>query len=141
MTDIFLLTTNELVEKLREGQISSVEVCTVNILKELKNLKKMLKLGLHFDKKELLEKAAEADEYRKSGKPLGALHGLPVAVKDIIGTLDMPTECGTVFRKKMTGAQDAEVVNLLKDSRCYCYGKNRNYRTCLFSSRKNYKST
>ena len=28
MTDIFLLTTNELVEKLIDGQISSVEVCT-----------------------------------------------------------------------------------------------------------------
>ena len=36
------------------------------------------------------------------------LHGLPVAVKDIIGTLDMPTECGTTIRKKMTASQDSE---------------------------------
>ena len=45
----------------------------------------------------LLEKATEADTYRKSGKPMGLLHGIPVALKDIIGTYDMPTECGTVL--------------------------------------------
>ena len=31
---------------------------------------------------------------------LGSLHGLPIAVKDIIGTLEMPTECGTLTKKK-----------------------------------------
>ena len=102
MTDIFSLTANKLVEKLKEGEISSVEVCT-QYIDRIKKFEKDVKAWAHFDKKELLEKAAEADEYRKSGKPLGALHGLPVAIKDIIGTLDMPTECGTVLRKKMTG--------------------------------------
>ena len=75
------------------------------------------------DKKILLEKAEEADEYRKSGKPLGALHGLPVAVKDIIGTYDMPTECGTIFRKKMSSSQDSEIVNLLKNAGAIIMGK------------------
>ena len=54
-----------------------------------------MKAWEYFDKKKLLEKAEEADEYRRSGKPLGSLHGLPIAVKDIIGTFEMPTECGT----------------------------------------------
>ena len=31
---------------------------------------------------------------------MGPLHGIPVALKDIIGTYDMPTECGTVLRKE-----------------------------------------
>ena len=94
---------------------------------------KALKFGWeYFDKKKLLEKAEEADEYRKSGKPLGALHGLPVAIKYIIGTYDMPTECGTVFRKKMSASQDSEVVNLIKnagaiiktlDGKKFLYGK------------------
>ena len=106
MTDIFSLTANKLVEKLKEGEISSVEVCT-QYIDRIKKFEKDVKAWAHFDKKELLEKAAEADEYRKSGKPLGALHGLPVAIKDIIGTLDMPTGCGTVLRKKMTGSQEA----------------------------------
>ena len=131
MTDIFSLTANKLVEKLKEGEISSVEVCT-QYIDRIKKFEKDVKAWAHFDKKELLEKAAEADEYRKSGKPLGVLHGLPVAIKDIIGTLDMPTECGTVLRKKMTGSQEAEVVNLLKIAGAIIMGKTETTELAYF---------
>src|SRR5260370_30527720 len=43
-----------------------------------------------------LRQARAADEWRRSGRPLGALHGVPVALKDIIDTADMPTENGPV---------------------------------------------
>mgnify|MGYP006091392883 CR=1 FL=1 len=122
MIDIFSITTNELVAKMREGQISSIEVCKAYI-ERINKFEKDVKAWNFLDKKILLEKAEEADEYRKSGKTLGALHGLPVAVKDIFGTADMPTECGTVFRKKMSVAQDSEVVNLLKNAGAIIMGK------------------
>ena len=131
MTDIFLFTTNDLVEQLRNGQISSVEVCT-QYIDRINNLEKDVNAWAHFNKKELLEKAEEADMDRKSGKPLGPLHGLPIAVKDIIGTLDMPTECGTVIRKKMTGSQDAEVVNLLKIAGAIIMGKTETTELAYF---------
>jgi Asp-tRNA(Asn)/Glu-tRNA(Gln) amidotransferase A subunit family amidase len=60
MTDIFLLTTNELVEKLRDGHISSVEVCT-QYIERIKKFEKDVNAWVHFNKKELLEKALEAD--------------------------------------------------------------------------------
>ena len=122
MVDIFSMTTNELVAKMREGQISSVEVCKAYISR-VDKFEKDVKAWNFLDKKILLEKAEEADEYRKSGKPLGSLHGLPIAIKDIFGTYDMPTECGTVFRKKMSAAQDSEVVNLLKNAGAIIMGK------------------
>ncbi len=131
MTDIFILTANELATQLREGQISSVEVCT-QYIQRIDKFEKNVKAWVHFNKKELLEKAAEADEYRKSGKPLGPLHGLPVAVKDIIGTLDMPTECGTPIRKKMPSSQDAEVVNLLKIAGAIVMGKTETTELAYF---------
>ena len=122
MVDIFSMTTNELVAKMREGQISSVEVCKAYISR-VDKFEKDVKAWNFLDKKILLEKAEDADEYRKSGKPLGSLHGLPIAIKDIFGTYDMPTECGTVFRKKMSAAQDSEVVNLLKNAGAIIMGK------------------
>ena len=64
MIDIFSLTANKLVEKLKEGEISSVEVCT-QYIDRIKKFEKDVKAWAHFDKKELLEKAEEADEYRK----------------------------------------------------------------------------
>jgi Asp-tRNA(Asn)/Glu-tRNA(Gln) amidotransferase A subunit family amidase len=122
MTDIFSIPTNQLVAKMREGQISSVEVCKAYI-ERINKFEKDVKAWNFLDKKILLEKAEEADEHRKAGKPLGSLHGLPIAVKDIFGTFDMPTECGTVFRKKMSASQDSEVVNLLKDAGAIIMGK------------------
>jgi len=113
MSDIFSLSANELAAQLREGEISSVEVCS-QYIERIGKFEKDVKAWSHFNKKLLLEKAAEADEHRISGKPLGVLHGLPVAVKDIIGTLDMPTECGTTIRKKMNTSQDSELLIFLK---------------------------
>jgi Asp-tRNA(Asn)/Glu-tRNA(Gln) amidotransferase A subunit family amidase len=122
MIDFISLSAIELVGKLRTGDISSVDLCKTYI-KRIDKYEKDVKAWAFFDKKVLLEKAEEADDYRKSGKPIGLLHGLPVAVKDIVGTLDMPTECGTVFRKKMSSSQDAEVVNLLKTAGAIIMGK------------------
>ena len=107
---------------MREGQVSSVEVCKAYIERTTK-FEKDVKAWNFFDKKILLEKAEEADDYRKSGKPLGSLHGLPIAVKDIFGTYDMPTECGTAFRRKKSASQDSEVVNLLKNAGAIIMGK------------------
>ena len=116
------MSTSELVTKIREGQVSSVEVCKAYIGR-INKFEKDVKAWNFFDKKILLEKAEEADDYRKSGKPLGSLHGLPIAVKDIFGTIDMPTECGTVFRRKQSASQDSEVVNLLKNAGAIIMGK------------------
>ena len=131
MPDILSLSANELAAQLREGEISSVEVCS-QYIERIGKFEKDVKAWSHFNKKLLLEKAAEADEHRISGKPLGLLHGLPVAVKDIIGTLDMPTECGTTIRKKMTASQDSEVVNLLKIAGAIIMGKTETTELAYF---------
>jgi Asp-tRNA(Asn)/Glu-tRNA(Gln) amidotransferase A subunit family amidase len=122
MIDIFSISTNELVAKMRSGDLSSIEVCKA-YLERIKKYEKDVKAWSFLDKKILLEKAEEADEYRKSGKPLGSLHGLPIAIKDIIATYDMPTECGSVLRKGISGAADAEVVNLIKAAGAIVMGK------------------
>ena len=131
MPDIFSLSANELAAQLREGEISSVEACS-QYIERIGKFEKDVKAWSHFNKKLLLEKAVEADEHRISGKPLGLLHGLPVAVKDIIGTLDMPTECGTTIRKKMTASQDSEVVNLLKVAGAIIMGKTETTELAYF---------
>ena len=122
MIDIFSISTNELVSKMRSGDISSVEVCKA-YLERIKKYEKDIKAWSKKYKKNLLEKAEAINEYRKSGKPLGSLHGLPIAIKDIIATYDMPTECGSVLRKGISGAADAEVVNLIKAAGAIVMGK------------------
>ena len=122
MSNVLSISAIELVEKLKSGEISCVDACK-EYIKRIDKFDKEVKAWAFFDKKLLLEKAEEKDEYRKSGKPLGPLHGLPIGIKDIIGTQDMPTECGTVLRKGISESADAEVVNLLKISGAIIMGK------------------
>ena len=122
MIDIFSLKAEELALKIKDSQLASVEICE-KYIERINKFEKDVKAWAHFDKKLLLEKAVEADEYRRSGKPLGPLHGVPVAVKDIVGTLDMPTECGTVIRKGKSYSQNAEIVDLLLAAGAIVMGK------------------
>ena len=73
MTDIFSLSLEELASKIKDAQLSSVEVCE-KYIERIDKFEKDIKAWAHFDKKVLLEKATEADDYRKSGKPVGPLH-------------------------------------------------------------------
>ena len=124
MSDIFSLPVKDIASQIKEAKITSVELCK-KYIERINKFEKDIKAWAHFDKKLLIEKAEAADEYRKSGKPLGPLHGIPVALKDIIGTYDMPTECGTVLRKGKgkTKSQDAEIVDLLKSAGAIIMGK------------------
>ena len=122
MTDIFSLSLEELAKKIKGAQLTSVEVCE-KYIERINKFEKEVKAWAHFDKKVLLEKATEADDHRRSGKPIGPLHGVPIAVKDIIGTVDMPTECGTVIRKGKSYSQNAEIIDLLHASGAIVMGK------------------
>jgi Asp-tRNA(Asn)/Glu-tRNA(Gln) amidotransferase A subunit family amidase len=70
-----------------------------------------------------LAQARAADEYRGSGQPLGPLHGVPVGIKDIIDTADMPTENGSPLHAGRTPSRDASVVALLRAAGAVIMGK------------------
>ena len=122
MSDLFSLPVHEIVKKIKDGKLTSVEICK-SYIDQISKFEKDVKAWVHFNKKILLEKAEEADNHRRSGKTTGILHGIPVALKDIIGTYDMPTECGTVLRKGKTQSQNAEIVDLLKSEGAIIMGK------------------
>src|SRR5262249_60253723 len=53
-------------------------------------------------------KAADAaTERRRAGKPLSAIDGMPVGIKDIIETYDMPTQMGSPLFAGWRGERDA----------------------------------
>ena len=60
---------------------------------------------------------------RLSGQPIGPLHGVPVGIKDIFDTADMPTENGSVLHKGRTPSRDATAVSLLRAAGAVIMGK------------------
>ena len=74
MIDILSLKVEEIVAKIKDAQLTSVEVCQ-KYIERINKFEKDVKAWVHLDKKLLLEKAEEADQHRRSGKPTGPLHG------------------------------------------------------------------
>jgi len=70
-----------------------------------------------------LQQARAADELRLSGQPIGPLHGVPVGLKDIIDTADMPTENGSPIHAGRTPSRDATVVAMLRAAGAIVMGK------------------
>ena len=61
MIDIFSLKVEEIASKIKDAQLTSVEVCE-KYIERINKFEKDVKAWAHFDKKLLLEKAAEADD-------------------------------------------------------------------------------
>ena len=62
MTDIFSLSLEELSkQRIKDAELTSVDVCE-KYIERINKFEKDIKAWAHFDKKVLLEKAAEADE-------------------------------------------------------------------------------
>ena len=71
----------------------------------------------------VLAQARAADETRLSGGPIGLLHGVPVGIKDILDTADMPTENGSVLHAGRTPSRDAHAVARLRAEGAVIMGK------------------
>ena len=76
-----------------------------------------------FDADFVREQARRLDAHRQSGRPTGALHGLPVALKDIIDTARIPTENGCALDAGRVPIKDAAIVSRLRSAGALIMGK------------------
>ena len=70
-----------------------------------------------------LAEARERDGHRAAGHDCGPLHGLPIGVKDIIDTHDMPTQCGSPIYAGHRPPNDAACVALARVAGAVMLGK------------------
>jgi indoleacetamide hydrolase len=71
----------------------------------------------------VLEAARACDVRRRTGAPLGLLHGLPIPVKDSVNTRDYPTTGGTPALRHFQPRADAPVVDTLRKAGAIVLGK------------------
>jgi Asp-tRNA(Asn)/Glu-tRNA(Gln) amidotransferase A subunit family amidase len=120
-----------LVESMRRGHTTAAAVMRAR-LDRIKALEPELRAFAHFDAAAALAAAKRADEQRKSGDPPGPLHGLPVAVKDIIDTTDYPTEHGGDIYRGRRPERDATIVKRLRTAGAVVTGKTVTSQYALF---------
>src|SRR5262245_20926619 len=104
------------------GQISSVELVEA-CLARIREGDPRIEAWAFLDPELALAQAKAADELRLSGQPIGPLHGVPVGIKDILDTADMPTENGSRLHAGRTPSRDAAVIARLREAGAVIMGK------------------
>ena len=108
-------------EMMQKGEITSEEYVTA-FLEHIKNREPEVGAWIFLDPEMALQQAREADKRRRD-KIFGKLNGLPIGIKDIIDTKDMPTENGSLIHKDRRPPEDAHLVKLLRDAGAVIMGK------------------
>jgi Asp-tRNA(Asn)/Glu-tRNA(Gln) amidotransferase A subunit family amidase len=116
------LSATKAAAEIARGAISS-EDYTRACLDRIAALEPKVQAFAHLDAEHALTQARERDEWRKSGRPIGPLHGVPVGIKDIIDTSDYPTECGSPALSGRRPRDDATVVARLRAAGAVIIGK------------------
>ncbi len=107
---------------IREGRFTSselVEAC----LARIDEVDGKIQAWAFLDREHALRQAKAADERRKRGDPIGALHGVPLGIKDIFDTGDYPTEFGSPLWAGRTPRHDAAAVASLRAAGAMIMGK------------------
>ncbi|MBO0841809.1 MAG: Asp-tRNA(Asn)/Glu-tRNA(Gln) amidotransferase subunit GatA [Nocardioides sp.] len=115
-------TAAELADALASGETTSVEATQAH-LDRIAAVDGDVHAYLHVDAEGALAQAAESDARRKSGEPLHALDGVPIAVKDVLTTTGLPTTCGSKILEGWVPPYDATVVTKLKAAGLPILGK------------------
>ncbi|PYM42056.1 MAG: amidase [Candidatus Rokuibacteriota bacterium] len=122
LTNLHALSATDAARLIRDGVISSEELVQA-CLARVRETDARVQAWAFLDPEYALAQARSADEVRQSGQPVGSLHGVPVGIKDIIDTADMPTENGSVLCAGRTPSRDAAVVARLRAAGVVIMGK------------------
>jgi aspartyl-tRNA(Asn)/glutamyl-tRNA(Gln) amidotransferase subunit A len=106
-------TLREAAGAIAAGTVSSVEL-VADCLARARRENPRLHCFLRLDDDDALAAARAADAARATGRPLGALHGVPIALKDMFYDPPRPTSGGSAFLAGHRGARTATVVERLR---------------------------
>lgn len=119
---IHTLSATVLAQAIRTRRIScleAVEAC----FEQIEQREQAVEAWQYLNPDQVIEQAIAGDRTRATGTPLGPLHGIPVAVKDICATADMPTGWGTPIHAGQQLNYDAAVVARLRAAGAIIMGK------------------
>src|SRR3984885_12695002 len=128
---ILELSACSLVERVRRGELTAIETMRAS-LDHIAALEPKLSAFAYLDPNAALVAAERVDQTRAAGLAPGPLQGLPVAVKDIIDTADMPTEFGAEIFAGRRPDRDAVIVHRLRAAGAVVIGKTITSQYALF---------
>ena len=123
MNGAISLTIREARDGIRSGALNAFELmeASLNAADRLDN--KLNVFVTRADREVLLQQAAEVDERRRAGIELGPLAGIPIALKDIYFTSDLPTTASSKVLAGHRTNEDGFTVTKLREAGALIVGK------------------
>lgn len=119
--ELYLLTIHEARQKLRSGEITSVEL-TESVLDRIDAVEDKIGAFISIQPELALQMARFADERRATGED-NPLLGIPLGIKDLIITLGVPTTAGSKILEGFMPPFDATAVDKLRRAGAVFVGK------------------
>jgi len=116
------LTACEAARRMADGTVTAQEMVSA-CLARIEARDPEVQAWAYLDPEYALGQARRLDEWREAGHEIGPLHGVPVAIKDIIDTRDMPTCNGTPLHEGRRPKADAAIVAQLRQAGAVIMGK------------------
>ena len=114
----------EAAERIRSGRLTSVELVGASLAR-IGETDDILRAWEQLDRDAALGEAMEMDSLRQRGLPLGALHGVPVAVDGLLGEPDTPAVGVSGTSENGPGRAMPAVVERLKEAGAVVIGRTR----------------
>jgi amidase len=120
--DICFQTASEMAANIRAGHLSAREVMQAH-LAQIENINPQVNAIVTLHAEQAMEAAKAADEAQARGEPLGPLHGLPVAHKDLMLTKGMRTTFGSKVHEHFVPTRSALLVERQQQAGAISIGK------------------
>ncbi len=121
-TSLIQLDASEAITLIVKGEISAAELMEA-CLSRIEAIEPLIEAWAYLDPESALAQARELDKHLANEELPRALCGVPVGVKDIFNTFDMPTQMGSPIWKDFTPGNDARVVHYLRMAQAIIPGK------------------
>jgi len=135
-SELTRMTAAELGAAMGAGQVSALEVTEAH-LGRIEAADGQLHAFLHVAGDSARAAARAVDERRAAGDVLGPLAGVPLALKDVFTTTDMPTTCGSRILEGWQPPYDATVTRRLRQAGVVLLGKTNMDEFAMGSSTEN----
>ncbi len=133
--DLVLMSASDAAAAIRNGTITSEELVQA-CLDHIAQLEDRVEAWAFLEPELALEQARKADLALQAGIAVGPLHGIPVGIKDIIDTKDMPTEDGTILHAGRQPSVDATIISRLHEAGAIILGKTVTTELAVFAPSK-----
>ncbi|MFD6857769.1 Asp-tRNA(Asn)/Glu-tRNA(Gln) amidotransferase subunit GatA [Rhodococcus sp. NPDC060086] len=136
-TDLTKLDAATLASRIHAGEVSSVEVTKAH-LDRIAEVDGEYNAFLHVGAEQALAAAADVDRAVAAGEqPVSPLAGVPIALKDVFTTTDMPTTCGSKILENWVSPYDATLTTKLRQAGIPILGKTNMDEFAMGSSTEN----